>query len=91
MPGRRRVGAPEDPGSGQLCSTCSTLTDSGALQWVERAVHACRSETAPGCTMSEAGREGLPAVPVLHVVIPVPLFLYKQPKAAAGCSNGSAK
>jgi hypothetical protein len=25
------------------------------------------------CTMTEAGREGLPAIPVLHVVIPVPL------------------
>jgi hypothetical protein len=37
LPGRRRVGAPEAPGSGQLYSTCQN----GALQWVETALRAC--------------------------------------------------
>jgi hypothetical protein len=37
LPGSRRVGAPEAPGSGQLYSTCQI----GALQWVETALRAC--------------------------------------------------
>jgi hypothetical protein len=31
------------------------VTVSNVLQWVEPAVHACRSEAALGCTMWEAG------------------------------------
>jgi hypothetical protein len=43
-----------------------------ARQW--HTVRACRSETASGCTMREAGREALHAIPVLHVSTPVPLL-----------------
>jgi hypothetical protein len=49
-------------GAAALHATAAALFDtfdfiSGALKWVKPAVHACRSETALGCTMREAGRE----------------------------------
>jgi hypothetical protein len=52
------------------CRVCNTTcflfpqVNSRALQWVEPAVHACRSETALGCTVQphdssdEGGRNG---------------------------------